>query len=289
MTFEQFGFNEQLYSQIKKAGFTEPTQIQAETIPLVLSGKDVIGQSKTGSGKTCAFALPILEKVTRDGLQAIILAPTRELCYQVADTFVEFGDSSGVKVVSVFGGVSIEPQIKQLERANICVATPGRMLDHMERGTIDLSQVRFVVLDEVDRMADMGFIDDVERIMSQMPTDRQTLLFSATMNDDVTRLASRYLKDPTQITAEIHVDRSKLTQLYYDIMPREKFSLLVHFLNKNMNGLSLVFCSTRHEADVVARNLAALDMPVKAIHGGLTQAKRSKALDMLKAEHISIL
>jgi len=290
MNFTDFALRPELQSAVTAAKYETPTLIQEQAIPLILAGKDVVGQSKTGSGKTAAFALPVLSLIDRNQkIQCLVLTPTRELCYQVADTFKQFGTVVGARVASVYGGVSINPQIDALRYAQVVVGTPGRILDHLSQGTIDLSHIKFFILDEVDRMADMGFIDDVKQIISQLPEDRQTLLFSATMTRDVDYLIQRNMVDPQTIVAEMHVDRSLLNQAYYDIDRSEKFSLLVHLIKAHTHGLSLVFCGTRHEVDIVTKNLNRHNIHAMAIHGGMTQQRRSKSLDMLKQEHIDVL
>ncbi len=279
-----------LVKAIKELGYTEFTPIQVSAIPEVQKGRDVIGQSSTGSGKTAAFGLPILEKLEKGrGIQALILTPTRELCVQVADSLASFAKYTGLKVCAVYGGVAINPQKQALQFSEVVVGTPGRILDHMGQRTIKLGSVKFFVLDETDRMCDMGFYDDVEKIIQGVPKQRQTLLFSATYTRDVDRLVGQYLNSPVSVKAEQYVDPSLLTQIYYDVSPAEKLGVLVHLLRQNTVGLSLVFCSTRREADVVAKNLYKNGLHAMAIHGGLTQARRLKALESLKKEHIDIL
>ncbi len=279
-----------LVKAIKELGYEEFTPIQIVAIPEVQKGKDVIGQSSTGSGKTAAFGLPILEKIHKGkGIQALILTPTRELCVQVADSMAGFAKYTGIKVCAVYGGVAINPQKQALQFCEVVVGTPGRILDHMNQRTIKLNTVKFFVLDETDRMCDMGFYDDVEKIMQAVPKERQTLLFSATYTRDVDRLVGQYLKSPVSVKAEQYVDPSLLTQAYYDVSAAEKFSVLVHLLKKNTVGLSMIFCSTRREVDVVAKNLYKNGLHAMAIHGGLTQSRRLKALDSLKRERTSIL
>lgn len=290
MKFADFGLKKDIMNAIEEAGFSEPTLIQEKCIPAALEGKDIIGQSKTGSGKTAAFGLPIIEKVSPGkGIQALILTPTRELCVQVSQSLQQFSKFTGIKITNVFGGVDIEPQIFELRKADIVVATPGRVLDHLQRGTIDFRHLKFLVLDEVDRMADMGFIDDVERIISMLPRARQNLFFSATMTFDVNKLASRHLKNPVMAKAETYVDESKLKQIYYNVPSTDKFSLMVHLLKSAKQGLKLVFCATRTEVDVVTENLKLQGINTMAIHGGLTQNSRMKALDSLKEEKIDVL
>ncbi|HIH10509.1 MAG TPA: DEAD/DEAH box helicase [Candidatus Diapherotrites archaeon] len=290
MKFEEIGLREEFLRAVKELGFEELTPIQEKCLPLIREGKDVIGQSATGSGKTAAFGLPILEKISPgSGIQALILTPTRELCVQVADSLADFSKHTKTKITRVYGGVSINPQRDELRSADIVVGTPGRILDHMRSRTIKLDRVKFFVLDETDRMCDMGFYDDVESITRAVPKERQTLLFSATITRDVDRLVGRYLNSPLTIKTESYVDASLLEQVYYDVSVTEKFGVLVHLLKENSTGLSLIFCGTRREADVVAKNLRKLGLDAMAIHGGLTQSRRMHALDSLKKEHIDIL
>jgi ATP-dependent RNA helicase DeaD len=279
MIFEDLGLNESLFSTIQGMGFDKPTKIQGESIPHILKGFDVIGESETGSGKTLAFGAGIIEKVkAKEGLQALVLTPTRELAEQVNSAIQGFSNGGGLRVVSIYGGVSINNQIHELTRAEVVVATPGRLLDHLQRRTIDLSEVKILVLDEADRMLDMGFIDDVERIVRECPKERQTLFFSATIDSRIRSLSERYMKSPKEVRAGNQVDPSKLKQVYYDIPKGIKLSLLTHLLKKNEDGLSLVFCNTRHTTDFLVKNLKANKVPALAIHGGHTQNKRMSSL-----------
>ncbi len=290
MKIEDLNLNPMLLKAVKGMGFTEATPIQEKGIPEIRAGKDVVGQSSTGSGKTAAFALPILEKISPgQGLQALILTPTRELCVQVTDAVNEFGRYMRIRAASVYGGVGIEPQIRAIRTADIVAGTPGRILDHLERKTIKFDNVKYLVLDEADKMFDMGFIDDVERIISQVPKDRQTMLFSATIGAEVHNVVRKHLRSPVTIKGEIYVDKSLLKQVYYDIKVYEKFSLLVHLLRNKTSGLALIFCATRREVDTLARNLKMQELKAMAIHGGLTQNRRLYALDSLKKGHISAL
>ena len=290
MNFEDLGVHPKLVQAVKEMGFEEPTPIQQKCIPEIKAGRDVVGQSGTGSGKTAAFGLPILEKVQqRQGIQALILTPTRELCVQVNDMLNVFGRHLHLRSTPVFGGVGIYPQIDALRYAEIVVGTPGRILDHLERGTISFSKVKFFVLDEADKMFEMGFIEDVERIMSQVPRQRQTLLFSATVPPTVNALIKKHLREPVIIRTNIHVDRSLLHQAYYTIPQHEKFSLLTHLLKNKTPGLALVFCATRHETDAVAHNLQTNGVKAMAIHGGLSQNRRLHVLEQLKKEHIDVM
>ena len=290
MNFEELNLNPELLKAVKGMGFTEATQIQAKCVPIIKEGKDVVGQSSTGSGKTAAFALPILERITvGKGLQALVLTPTRELCVQVTDAINEFGRHMHVRAVSVYGGVGIDPQIRAIRTADIIVGTPGRILDHLERRTIRFETVRFLVLDEADRMLDMGFIDAVEEIIRHVPKERQTLLFSATIGAEVHSIVRKHMRSPVTIKGEIYVDKSLLKQVYYDVKAYDKFSLLVHLLKKSTTGLALIFCATRREVDTVSKNLKMQGLKAMAIHGGLTQNRRLYALESLKKGHINVL
>ena len=291
MKFEELEIDNQIIEKTIEEGFEELTPIQEKCIPEIIKGKDVVGQAETGSGKTIAFCLPILEKINHgEGLQTVVLTPTRELCIQVTDVFKDFGKILGVKTTSIYGGVAIGPQIKRLRTSDVVVGTPGRMLDHLRRGTIDLRHVRFLILDETDKMLEMGFIDDVEKIIRHTPKDRQTLMFSATIMGSIHRLMSRHLRNPVVIKTKSQVDKSKLHQMYYDIYKQnDKFSLLVHLLKNDTSGLAIVFCATRRESDVVAKNLRKHGINASAIHGGMTQNQRTQSLDALKNETTDVL
>ena len=291
MDFDELDISGELKQRAKELGFETLTYIQEKTMKHILEGRDVVGQAETGSGKTIAFALPLAEKVVPgNGLQVLVLTPTRELCVQVTDVFRDFGRAKRLNAISIYGGVGIEPQISSLKKAEVAVGTPGRILDHINRGTIRLSGVRFLVLDETDRMLDMGFIDDVEKIIREIPKDRQTLMFSATISYDIEGIMKRHLKDPVIIHTQSQVDPRKLKQYYYDIYyQRDKFSLLVHLLRNKTSGLAIVFCATKDETSAVARNLRKNGINAMEIHGGMTQNKREYSLDMLKKEKIDVL
>lgn len=290
MTFEKLNLNPLILKQVKREGFCELTKIQKKCMPEIKAGRDVVGHSVTGSGKTVAFSIPIIDSLKqRCGVQALVLTPTRELCVQVKDTFETFARPLNIRTAAIYGGAGMGGQVDELRRADIVVATPGRLLDHMRRKTISLSNVRFLVLDEVDRMFDMGFINDVRTIMGAVPKNRQTLLFSATIPRPVNELIHKYLKNPVLLKAETIVDKSLLRQTYYSLQNRDKFSLLVHLLKKKEHGLAMIFCATRREVDRVARNLKATGIRCMAIHGGLAQNKRMHAIEALKKEQIEIL
>ena len=278
-SFEELGLSEQLLTLIHKAGFTEPSEIQAKAIPLALEGKDIIGGSATGSGKTLAFGLGIIEKVTPgEGIQSLIMTPTRELAEQIGMVFKKFSAYKNIKVATVYGGISITPQVRELQKADVVVGTPGRLLDHIQRGTINLSSVKILVLDEADRMLDMGFIEDVEKIIWKCPEERQTLLFSATISRDIEHIAKKHMNNPESIDVDSYVNPELLKQIFYDVPKNEKFSLLVHLLKRESSGLIMVFCNTRHNTDFVADNLSSLGIDAMAIHGGLSQDKRSRIM-----------
>ena len=288
--FRILGLSEQLLKAIKEEGFEAPREIQEKAIPLARAGIDVIGGSATGSGKTLAFGAPIIEKTKGgEGVRALILTPTRELAEQVSIEMVKFSKYKSLYVVSVYGGVAMTPQIHALRRADIVVGTPGRILDHLRQGTLNLSKVNSLVLDEADRMLDMGFIEDVETIIKECPKERQTFLFSATITQDIQHIAKRHMHNPVDIALEQHVDPSKLHQVFYDVPSNQKFSLLVHLLKHEKGGLVMIFCNTRHNADFVAHNLKKNNINAVAIHGGLAQNKRSRIMEEFKSSEVYAL
>ena len=291
MRFEELTVNKKLQQVITNNNFIELTSIQKKCIPQILNGKDVVGQGETGSGKTLAFCLPILEMIhPHKGLQVLILTPTRELCVQVSSVFRDFGKELGVRVNEIYGGVNITPQIQEIKHSDIIIATPGRLLDHISRKTINLGTIGFFVLDEIDKMLDMGFIDDVEKIISYLPSNRQTLMFSATISDEVYQIAKKHLNKPLIERTKPLVDTKKLHQKYYDIHnQRDKFSLLVHLLKNTTSGLAIVFCSTRKEVDIIARNLRRQGINASEIHGGMKQNKRLRSLEKLKSQKVDVL
>jgi len=289
-SFEKLGLSESFLESLKKAGFAEPSEIQEKAIPLILKGKDIIGNSATGSGKTLAFGSGIIEKAEKKrGIQALILTPTRELAEQVGEVLKKFSKPNKLDVSIVYGGVSISQQISELRRAEIVVGTPGRLLDHLGRGTINLSNLKILVLDEADRMLDMGFLNDVEKIIKNCPEKRQTLLFSATISMEIEHLAEKYLTNPERISVESYVDPSKLKQVFYDVPRMNKFSLLVHLLKRESKGLIMVFCNTRNNTDFVADNLRNLKIDALAIHGGLTQGKRTRIMQKFHEKSVYVL
>lgn len=279
-SFKNLGISEPVLRSINDAKFESPSEIQEKSIPLIIAGKDVIAGSATGSGKTLAFGSGIIQSCEKGkGLQALVLVPTRELAEQVAKAITQFSKYRPLGIIAVYGGVGINPQIQGLRTADVVVGTPGRLLDHIARNTIKLGRVKILVLDEADRMFDMGFKDDVEKIIRKCPQERQTLLFSATINKDVVRLSRNHMKNPLQVSVTSFVDPKKLHQIYYDIGEDLKFSLLVHLLKNEDSNLVMVFCNTKRNTDKVAKNLKSANIDAMAIHGGLPQGKRNNILE----------
>ncbi|MEX2017227.1 MAG: DEAD/DEAH box helicase [Candidatus Pacearchaeota archaeon] len=289
-SFRKLGLSEQLLRLLEKAGINKPSEIQEKVIPLVIGGKDVIGGSATGSGKTLAFGAGIIEKIELGkGSQVLVMTPTRELAEQVGNVFLRFSSHKRLNVAVVYGGVGIEGQIRALKNSEIIVGTPGRILDHIERRTINLSHLRVLVLDEADRMLDMGFIHDVEKIIKHCPKERQTLLFSATISEEIEHIANKHMRNPMAIAVESYVNPEKLKQIYYDIQKNLKFSLLVHLLKNEKYGLVMVFCNTRRNTDFVANNLKRAGVNSVAIHGGLKQNKRNNIMEKFSGNSVYVL
>jgi ATP-dependent RNA helicase DeaD len=288
--FSKLGISQQLLRSINRLGFEKPTQIQELSLPLITQGKDVIGESATGSGKTLAFAAGIVEKVEKGhGVQALVLTPTRELAQQVKNEIQKISGDNSLKVTTIYGGVAIGPQIDELRRVEVVVGTPGRILDHIRRRTIILSKVRLLVLDEVDRMLDMGFLDDVENIIRECPKERQTLFFSATIPTSIKKLTERHMNNPTKVVAKVFVDPTKLKQCYIDTQRGQKFPLLVNLLKKEESELVMVFCNTRMNVDFVSKNLKLNKINATPIHGGLTQNKREHTLSKFNDGKTNVL
>jgi ATP-dependent RNA helicase DeaD len=274
-TFEDLNIERDVLVSLNEIGFDEPTRIQYETIPLIKKGYDVIGQSETGSGKTAAFGIPLVEKITRGlPVQGLILAPTRELALQNAGELKKFSRVKGLRIECIYGGVSMGPQISGLRYSEIVVGTPGRIMDHMRRGTLKLDNVKIFVLDEADRMIDMGFIEDIETIERNLPKERQTLLFSATMPYELKSVRERFTKNPKEIITDTKVKEEYLKQYYCDVDRKVKFSVLVHLIKKEAPKLAMIFCNSRRETEIVARNLCNNGISATSLHGGLSQQRR---------------
>jgi len=279
--FKKLGLDLMILKSLEQLKFSEPTDVQEKTIPLSLDGKDIIACSATGSGKTLAFSACIIQNSFRKkGVQALILTPTRELAQQVASEIKKFSKHKFLETACIYGGVAINPQMDKLKKADVVIGTPGRILDHFERRTIDFSNVKFLVLDEADRMLDMGFIDDIEKIIKTLPKERQTLLFSATIDSDISKIARKHMINPEKIDLNNRVDPTKLKQVYYDTPNSLKFSLLAHFVKEQVekNHISMIFCNTQRNTDFIAKNLKKNGVNALAIHGGFTQAKRNKTM-----------
>lgn len=290
MKFEELGVKTEIVKALNEMGIIEPTQIQEKSIPVIKAGKDLIGMSKTGSGKTAAFGAPILEKIMPGkGLQVLIMGPTRELAIQISQEMQKFGKYLQFRTATVYGGVAIGPQMRQIEQADIVVGTPGRLLDHLQRGTINLSKISCLVLDEADKMVEMGFIEDITRIISQTPRDRQMLLFGATISSEVDYLKQKYMHNPEIAKAEAQVEEEFLKQYYYNVMPNEKFSLLVHLLKKEQIGQAIIFCSTRSTVEIVEKNLRANGIKAEMTHGKLSQNRRQRVLENFNKGNPNIL
>ncbi|NCG09371.1 MAG: DEAD/DEAH box helicase [Verrucomicrobia bacterium] len=296
MTFKELGLGPTILSAIEASGYTQPTPIQAQAIPEILAGRDIIGSAQTGTGKTAAFALPALHILGghKKGAppRCLALGPTRELAAQVQGQFEKYGEQTKLKTTLVHGGVSYGPQRDALEKgADVVVATPGRLLDHVEQGSIDLSSIELLILDEVDRMLDMGFIDDVKRIIKHCRNPkRQTLLFSATVSEDIKRLIARSLKDPVEIAIAIKITPAETVKHeVYPVGAMQKFDLLIALIESMDIDSMIIFCRMKVGADRIARWLSERDYNCAAMHSNLQQKARTKALEQFKSGEIKIL
>ncbi len=280
----------ELIKSLNELNITKPTKIQELTLPLIREGKDVIGISKTGSGKTAAFGIPILEHLEGGkGPQYLIMGPTRELVVQIGQDLAKLAKYTPCKIVTIFGGVAIEPQIQKLTTADIVVGTPGRLLDHIGRETIDLSRISCVVLDEADKMVEMGFIEDITQILDHTPENRQLLLFGATISQEIEMLKQRYMHDPETVKTSMYVQEEYLKQYFYCVQPHEKFSILVHLLKTEKPNRVIIFCSARTTVDIVGRNLRRYGFSAEMIHGKLSQTRRLKVIEDFHHNKIAIL
>ena len=304
MSFQSLGLSEPLLRAVQSAGYETPTEIQALAIPPVLAGSDVIGRAKTGSGKTAAVVLPILDRLEQSGslnqlqgrarrgkVRALILAPTRELAQQINESARKYGRFLQLRSDAHYGGVSIEPQIDRMRHGmDILAATPGRLLDHLVRGSVDLSICEVLIVDEADRMFDMGFINDVKRIIALIPKERQTLLFSATINDDVRKLAAVIMRDPIKI--ELGIERSpvdSVRQQFLAVERDQKIGLLFQLLGQKEMESVLVFSRTKHGADKISKRLDFDGVPSAVLHANRSQSQRMKALEDFKRGRVRVL
>lgn len=299
MTFKDLQLSAPLLKALEEKGYTTPSPIQEKAIPHVLAGKDVLGCAQTGTGKTAAFALPIIQNLMKPSdkkhskrvIRSLILTPTRELALQIAENFKEYGSHTPVRCAVIFGGVSAVPQIKELQRGiDILVATPGRLNDLIHQGEISLSHVEMFVLDEADRMLDMGFIHDVKKIISLLPVKKQTLLFSATMPPEIQALTEKLLHNPAvvEVTPVSSIVDLIEDSLYY-VDKENKRALLVHLLKREAITSTLVFTRTKHGADRIAKFLTKNRINAAAIHGDKSQGARQKALSQFKAGTVRVL
>ena len=280
--FEELGLGAEVLGALEQLGYEEPTPVQVRTIPLLLEGRDVIGGAATGTGKTAAFALPLVERVDTSvqGVQALILAPTRELAVQVAEATHRYGARRGVRVLAVYGGQAIDRQLRELRRGvQVVVGTPGRILDHIRRRSLDLSTVSYVVLDEADEMLDMGFIEDIEAILEETPRERQTALFSATLPPRIAELADRYMRDPARVTVKQEKLETPLVRQVAYVVPRPyKLEALTRILDLEAPQSAILFCRTRNEVDELTEALGVRGYRPEALHGGLNQVQRDRVM-----------
>ena len=292
MNFEDFGLSRETLRSISEIGFEEPTPIQVSTIPLIMNGRDIVGQAQTGTGKTAAFGIPIVENCQKGKKPfAIILEPTRELAVQVAQEINKIGKHKKISVLPVYGGTSIERQIKILQKGvNVVVGTPGRVIDHLNRKTISLSEVKIVVLDEADEMLDMGFIEDMETILKATPPERQSLLFSATIPQPIMNIAKRYMRSPEKIRVNTKdVVIPKIKQIFYEVREEDKINALSRLLDVENPQLAIVFCHTKRDVDAVATKLGQMGYNAGALHGDYTQAQRDDVMNKFKGGMLDIL
>ena len=299
MRFEELEIIAPVLKALREEKYAEPTSIQEKAIPLILNRKDVLGSAQTGTGKTAAFAIPILQHLYLDRQQnnssrkirALIITPTRELAIQIADSFTTYGKYTGIKNTVVFGGVNQGAQTNALNRGiDVLVATPGRLLDLMDQGFIQLNNIEYFVLDEADRMLDMGFIHDIRKIIAQLPAKRQSLFFSATMPINIVELSRKILKDPLKVeVSPVSSAADTLQQYLYYTNKSSKKDLLFHILQDQKIDQVLLFSRTKHGADKIARNLVKQKIKTAAIHGDKAQNQRQKVLSQFKAGEIRVL
>jgi ATP-dependent RNA helicase RhlE len=292
-TFDQLGLSEELMKAVRDAGYTTPTPIQAQAIPLVLKGRDVMGLAQTGTGKTAAFTLPIVDRLLGGPkrTRVLVLTPTRELCVQVEESVKKYAMHAPISVVSVYGGVPLEPQEKKLRAGvDIVVATPGRLIDHLERQNVVFDDLEVLVLDEADRMLDMGFAPQINRIVADVPNYRQTLLFSATMPPEVEALARKYLRKPVVVqVGRRSAAASTVTHAVYPVPRDRKSELLAQLLRADKLDSVLVFTRTKHGADRVVRHLEREKIEATAMHADKTQPQRTRALEDFKSGKVRVL
>jgi ATP-dependent RNA helicase DeaD len=293
LTFEHFGLKESILRGIKEAGFTSPSPIQQQALPIVLSGRDVIARAQTGTGKTAAFGLPSMNAITgRGGVEVLVIVPTRELASQVSDELYRLGRYANFRTVAVYGGQSISRQVDLIRRgAQIVTATPGRLLDHLKSGRLDNFNPSMVILDEADEMLDMGFLDDIDEIFNYLPDSRQTLLFSATLPQAIRDLSQKILKQPVTIdvTPKGTTTNDDITQRYYVIEEREREGALVRLIDTEAPNKALIFCRTKKETDMLCTTLVSRGYAASALHGDMQQRQRNEAIENFKRGRIDLL
>jgi len=292
--FEQFGLSKAVLRSIAEMGFEEPTPVQERAIPVLLEGRDLLAQALTGTGKTASFGIPMVERidVRRTVPQAVVLAPTRELAVQVADQLQQLGHGRGVTLLPVYGGQPIERQLRVLRRGvHVVVATPGRLMDHMRRRTVDLSEVKWLLLDEADQMLDMGFQEDMEFILANLPSERTTALFSATLPDPIVKLARKYMRDPEHIrlSKPQALTVPEVNQLYYQVPYRHKQDALCRVLDTERPESAMVFCATRRMVDEVVERLQGRGYMAEGLHGDMSQMVREKVLRGFRGGQTEVL
>lgn len=291
-TFANMGLKPRLLQMIGSKGFELPTPIQIKAIPLALAGHDVMGQAQTGTGKTAAFGIPMLNKlIPGRGLQGLVVCPTRELAVQVTEEINSLGKGLNLRSLAVYGGQSIELQIRSLSRSpELVVGTPGRLIDHMQRGNINLTSLSFLVLDEADEMLDMGFLPDIERILEACPAKRQTFLFSATLDENIRKLGGQFMHNPEIILIESPELTVPLTrQCFLEVSPRYKLETFCRLMDVERPAVSLVFCRTKRGADGLAHSLLARGYDAEALHGDMTQRERDNVMERFRKGSVSIL
>jgi len=289
MTFKDFNFKEKLQKSIEEAGFKEPSPIQIEAIPPILDGKDIVGQAHTGTGKTAAFGLPILNKLSGKNAEALIIVPTRELAMQVSDELYRFGKFLNLNTATVYGGQPYTRQIKLIESASVIVATPGRFLDLLRNEQIKVNP-KFVILDEADEMLDMGFLDDIKEIFTHLPKQRQTLLFSATMPIAIKNLAKTILNEPEFVTiTKADITNSNIAQTFYVVDERERDDALIRLFDYKNPKKSIIFCRTKKDVDRLSTFLVSQGFIAKALHGDMEQKQREEAIRAFKSSKLEIL
>ncbi|SJZ50660.1 ATP-dependent RNA helicase RhlE [Trichlorobacter thiogenes] len=283
MPFQQFSFHPKVVAGITALGYTTPTPIQAQAIPKIMAGHDLMGLAQTGTGKTAAFALPILHRLMqgpRKQVRALVIAPTRELAEQINDAILELGQQTRLKSITVYGGVNVNPQIEKLKNGvEIVVACPGRLLDHINQGTIDLTNLELLVLDEADQMFDMGFLPDIRRILKHLPSQRQTMLFSATMPTEIRGLAREILRDPATVQVDHVAPAATVSHALYPVAQHLKTGLLMQLLKHTDTNSVLIFTRTKHRAKRVGEQLEKAGYTAASLQGNLSQNRRQAAMD----------